>query len=307
MISDQRPVVQDEEKFSVGSTSQENAHPTNVRPTNVQPTKVQPTKVRTADVTPVTVQVEQKPDFDQNTAEKKPVEKRVNPSLTRLIVGGLVGATVGALAGALANRKTSQGFKHAVQGVDRASKTVGEGLSHAASGVVDATKSVGEGLGYAISGSTQDAVQGIAEGTQQIKTAAAGVAQTTANQVDQTVRDVTKGAQQAKTATLEAVQATTERVSRAAQETSETLKAAAEETSNSNQQVIAQVPQTEAIVPVQSDVDIELMNALQADEDFLALTEGTGQGEIEQKIQENTEAALQEGLFADVEISHPSP
>lgn len=279
MISDQRPVVQGGENLSVGSTSQENAPPANVR---------------TADVTSATVQVDQKPDFDQNKAERT-VEARVNPSLTRLIVGGLVGATVGAIAGALTNRKTSQGFKHAVQGVDRASKTVGEGLSHAASGVVDATKSIGEGVGYAISGSTQDAVQGIAEGTQQIKTVAAGVAQTTASQVDRTVKDVTKGAQQAKTATLEVVQATTERVGRATQEASD-----------SSQQTVVQVPQTKTTVPAQSDADIELMNALQADEDFLALTEGTSQEEIEQKIQENTEAALQEGLFADVEISHPS-
>lgn len=278
MISDQT-VIQDKEKFSTGSTNQENAHPTNVRAANVNS---------------ATAQVDQKSGFDQDKTAKEPVERRNNPALTRLIVGGLVGATVGAIAGALSNRKTSQGFKHAAQGIDRASKTVGEGLSHAASGVVDATKSIGEGVGYAIGGSTQDAVQGIAEGTQQIKTAAAEAAQTTANQVDRTVKDVAKGAQQAKTATLEAVQATTERVGRAAQEASE-----------SNQQTIDQVPQ-KVTVPAQSDVDIELMNALQADEDFLALTEGTSQDKIEQQIQENTEAALQEGLFADVEINRPT-
>jgi gas vesicle protein len=280
MISDQRPVIQDAENLPMDGTSQENAHPTNVR---------------AADVNSATAEVDQKSSLNQNTVEKKPVERRINPALTRLVVGGLVGATVGAIAGALTNRKTSQGLKHAAQGIDRASKTVSEGLSHAASGVVDATKSIGEGVGYAISGSTQDAVQGIAEGTQQIKTVAAEVAQTTASQVDRTVKDVTQGVQQAKTATLEAVQATTERVGRAAQEVSD-----------SNQQTIIPVPQTEVTVSTQSDVDIELMNALQADEDFLALTEGTSQEEIEQKIQEDTETALQEGLFADVEISRPS-
>lgn len=279
MISDQRPVIQDEGNFPMGSTSQENAHPNNVR---------------VADVNSATTQVDQTSSFNQKTVEKEPVEQGINPSLSRLIIGGLVGATVGAIAGALTNRKTSQGLKHAAQGVNRASKTVSEGLNHAASGVVDATKSIGEGVGYAISGSTQDAVQGIAEGTQQIKTAAAEVAQTTASQVDRTVENVAKGAQQAKTATLEAVQATTERVGRAAQGAD-----------NSSQQTIDPAPQTQVTVTAPSDVDIELMNALQADEDFLALTEGTSQEETEQKIQEDTEAALQEGLFADVEISHP--
>lgn len=316
MISDQSPVVQSEKTLPMGSTSQGNVHPTNVR---------------VADVTPATTQVDQKRVFDQNKVEKEAVEGRINPSLSRLLIGGLVGATIGAIAGALTNRKTSQGFKHAVQGVDRASKTIGEGLSQAASGVVDATKSVGEGVGYAISGSTQDAVQGIAEGTQQIKTVVTEVAQTTVNQADRTVKGVAKGAQQAKTATLEAVQATTERVGRTAQETSENVKATAKEVSKSVQQASDRVPQTKAVVPAQSDADIELMDVLQdkstmtntgdeleaeiitmlqEDEDsplngFFISEEGKSQEEIEQAIQEGAEAGLQDNVFADVEISRP--
>lgn len=317
MISGQPSVIQGEENLPISTTS----YSTNEHPTNV----------RVADVTPATAQVEQKPVFDRNKVEKESVEGRINPSLSRLLIGGLVGATIGAIAGALTNRKTSQGLKHAAQGVDRASKTIGEGLSHAASGVLDATKSVGEGVGYAITGSTQDAVQGIAEGTQQIKTAVTEVAQTTANQADRTVKGVTKGAQQAKTATLQVVQTTTERVGRTAQETLETVEATAKEASKSVEQAINQVPQTQAVVPAQTNADMELMNVLQdnstmanagddldveitnmlqADEDsslngLFISAEGNYQEETEQGIQAGAETGLQDYALSNVEVSRP--
>jgi gas vesicle protein len=313
MISDQHPTTQGEENLSTSS---------------INPKNTRSTSTHTSDVTPKTIQVEQKPASNQNKTNMQPVKEQMNPSLTRLLIGGLIGATVGAIAGALTNRKTSQGLNHAAQGVNRASKTIGEGLSHAASGVVDATKSVGEGMNYAISESTHDAVQGIAEGTQQIKTAAADVAQNTTNQMSRAAKGVTESVQQTKNATLQAMQATTDRVNRAAQGTTEIVKTSAKQAGESVQEAIA-APQTDQAISAQTDFGTELMNTLQessimtGDDDsldaelinalnevqdsagsttFFIPKEGMMQEEI---LDGDSDVTPEEYLFADVEVNSP--
>jgi gas vesicle protein len=157
---------------------------------SVQPTYTNTVHPATAgtSTTPKMNNERKQPVVETQQPEMKRQGDRINPTLSRALVGGLVGATLGMVAGALAGRKASQGLTHAKEGVGRALKTVGQGLNQTGEGMGEAIKSVAEGVSYAVVGGTAEVAQDITNGAKQIGNTTAEVMQSTANSVTQTVQ-----------------------------------------------------------------------------------------------------------------------
>ena len=155
--------------------------------------------------------------------------KGMNPTLARLLVGGLVGATLGTLAGALTGKKATNGFNHAAQGVGQALKTIGGGLSLTARGVGDAVKSVGEGVGQAVVGTTSDVVEGTTESLKP-------VVQGTLNAVKDTADNVKQSAASATDALKNAVSDTAENAKQSAVSATDAVKNAVNDTAENTKQ-----------------------------------------------------------------------
>ncbi len=191
----------------------------------------------------------------------------MNPTLSRLLIGGLVGATLGTLAGALTGKKATNGFNHAAKGVGQALRTIGGGLNQTAKGVGDAVKSVGEGVGQAVVGTTSDVVTGTTESLKPVVQGTLNAVKDTADNVKQSavsatdaVKDLAGNAKQSAVSATDAVKDTADNAKQSAVGAADAVKDTAEDAKQSvagtNQATTGQTSYMQYTEPQTTDIII---------------------------------------------------